>query len=136
MLPVIPDSRRLPAGYRRAGAQAIRVDLAEKIFRSLHEQRGAVQKGARGNAQRRRFTLDLALPISIGLAPESIVRLLGQAGFRVQTARPLAEGAFGPPRPDLWEWRPQRLRQPTRPRPTAQKPREGNAFAALAGLVR
>lgn len=130
MQPVIAETRRLPAGYRHAGAQAIRVDLAEKIFRAAHEARTAGQKGDR----RRRFTLDLALATSIGLAPDSIVRLLGQAGFRVQRARPLAEGLLGPPRPDLWEWR------PARPRPAhvvkAAPPREGNAFAALAGLVR
>ena len=133
MLPVIADARKLPVGYRHAGSQAIRVDLAEKIFRAAHEARDKGQKGDR----RRRFPLDLALATSIGLAPDSIVRLLGQAGFRVQHARALAEGAFGPPRPDLWEWRPQHLRQPQRPPPPAQQPpREGNAFAALAGLVR
>lgn len=132
MRPVIGGTRRLPAGYRRAGEQAIRIDLAEKIFRSMHEQRAAGQKGDR----RRRFPLDLALPTSIGLTADSIVRLLGQAGFRVQRARPLAEGAFGPPRPDLWEWRPQHLRQPQRRAAAPQPPREGNAFAALAGLVR
>ncbi len=131
MLPVIAGTRSLPAGYRQAGSQAIRIDLAEKVFRALHEQRAAGQKGDR----RRRFVLDLALPISIGLAPDNIVRLLVQAGFRVQPARPLAEGAFGPPRPDLWEWRPQRPRQPRAPM-SAHPPREGNAFAALAGLVR
>ena len=73
------------------------------------------------------------LATSIGLSPDSIVRLLGQAGFRVQRARSLAEGQFGPPWPDLWEWRPQRGKQP-RTAPT--QPREGNAFAALADLVR
>lgn len=133
MLPVMPDARHLPVGYRHAGAQAIRVDLAEKIFRAAHEARAVGQKGDR----RRRFPLDLALATSIGLAPESIVRLLGQAGFRVQHARPLSEGQFGPPRPDLWEWRPAHLRQPHRQPPTTgHPPREGNAFAALAGLVR
>ena len=133
MLPVIPDARRLPVGYRHAGSQAIRVDLAEKIFRAAHEARSAGQKGDR----RRAFPLDLALATSIGLAPENILRLLGQAGFRVQHARPLAEGAFGPPRPELWEWRPRHLRQPERRHaPVQQPPREGNAFAALAGLLR
>ena len=132
MMPVIADARRLPVGYRHAGAQAIRVDLAEKIFRAAHEARASGQKGDR----RKRFPLDLALPTSIGLTPDSIVRLLGQAGFRVLRARALIEGAFGPPRPDLWEWRPQHLRQPHRPPPVSQPPREGNAFAALAGLVR
>mgnify|MGYP006952651178 CR=1 FL=1 len=133
MLPVIADARRLPVGYRHAGAQAIRIDLAEKIFRAAHDTRARGQKGDR----RRRFPLDLALATSIGLAPDNIVRLLGQAGFRVQQAKPLAEGAFGPPRPDLWEWRPQHLRQPQRgTSPAQQPPHKGNAFAALAGLVR
>jgi ATP-dependent RNA helicase SUPV3L1/SUV3 len=132
MMPVIADARRLPVGYRHAGAQAIRVDFAEKIFRAAHEARAIGQKGDR----RKRFPLDLALATSIGLTADSIVRLLGQAGFRVLRARALTEGAFGPPRPDLWEWRPQHLRQPHRPAPISQPPREGNAFAALAGLVR
>lgn len=143
MQPVIADARRLPAGYRHAGAQAIRLDLAEKIFRAMHEQRIAVQKADR----RKKFSLDLALPTSIGLAPDSILRLLGQAGFRVQRARPLAEGAFGPPRPDVWEWRPQRLRQARQQkqrgapkgRQDERQPKEppaNNPFAALAGLVR
>lgn len=133
MLPVIPSAKRLPVGYRHAGSQAIRVDLAEKIVRAAHETRTLAQKGDR----RRRFGLDLALATSIGLAPDNIVRLLGEAGFRVQQARALAEGAFGPPRPDLWEWRPQHLRQPQRKASAPpQPPREGNAFAALAGLVR
>jgi len=131
MLPVIAGTRRLPAGYRHAGEQAIRIDLAEKIFRAAHEARAAGQKGDR----RRRFPLDLALATSIGLAPDSVVRLLGQAGFRVHRARPLAEGQFGPPRPDLWEWRPTHIRHP-RPAPAPAPPRDGNAFAALAGLVR
>ena len=130
MLPVVASTRTLPAGYRHAGSQVIRLDLAEKIFRGAHEMRAAGQKGDR----RKRFVLDLALPTSIGLAQENIVRLLGQAGFRVRHARPLSVGRFGPPRPDLWEWRPQHSR-PARPAP-APPPRDGNAFAALAGLVR
>ncbi|HEU4821291.1 MAG TPA: helicase-related protein [Qipengyuania sp.] len=132
MLPVIADTRKLPAGYRHAGNQAIRLDLAEKIFRSAHEARAAGQKGDR----RKRFVIDCALATSIGLTADNIVRLLGQAGFRVQRARPLAEGHFGPPRPDLWEWRPAHMRQQKPSSPPAQTPREGNAFAALAGLMR
>ncbi len=132
MLPVIADTSRLPAGYRRAGSQAIRLDMAERIFRAAHEARVAGQKGDR----RRRFPLDLALATSIGLTPENILRLLGQAGFRAHRARPLRDGQFGPPRPDLWEWRPAHVRQPARPPKPVAPPREGNAFAALAGLVR
>ncbi|MEX0342993.1 MAG: helicase-related protein [Erythrobacter sp.] len=129
MLPVIADAKKLPSGYRHAGSQAIRIDLAEKILRASHETRAKAQAKDR----RRKFVLDYALPVSIGLEEGNISRLLGNAGFRVQKARPLAEGHFGPPRPDRWEWRPARRKQ-ERAKPT--RPREGNAFAALADLVR
>ncbi len=129
MLPVLSEAKNLPSGYRHAGSQAIRIDLAEKILRAAHETRARVQAKDR----RRKFVLSNALPISIGLAEDNIPRLLGNAGFRVQKARPLAPGAFGPPRPDLWDWRPAR-RKPRPPAPT--QPREGGAFAALADLVR
>ncbi len=129
MLPVIADAKKLPSGYRHAGSQAIRIDLAEKILRAAHEVRAKAQ----GKDRRRKFVLDYALPISIGLEEGNIARLLGNAGFRVHKARPLAEGQFGPPRPDRWEWRPARRKQ-ERQKPA--QPREGNAFAALAGLVR
>ena len=68
---------------------------------------------------------------SLGLVLSGVT-LLGVAGFRVERARPLAEGVFGPPRPDRWDWRPSRRKQ-ERAQPAT--PREGNAFAALAGLV-
>ncbi|QPC98682.1 helicase-related protein [Qipengyuania soli] len=129
MLPVIAGGKRLPSGYRPAGDQAIRVDLAEKILRAAHEVRAKAQAKDR----RRKFVLDLSLPISIGLEEKNAVRLLGSAGFRVQHARKLPEGAFGPARPDLWEWRPARRKQ-ERQAPAA--PREGSAFAALADLMR
>ncbi|MBX7501230.1 helicase [Qipengyuania sp. YG27] len=129
MLPVIADAKKLPSGYRHAGSQAIRIDLAEKILRAAHEVRAKAQ----GKDRRRKFVLDYALPISIGLEEGNIARLLGNAGFRVHKARPLATGQFGPPRPDSWEWRPARRKQ-ERQKPAP--PREGNAFAALAGLVR
>jgi len=52
MRPVIAASDRLPAGYRPAGEQLIRVDLAEKILRSAFETRArATQKPARVAAQ-------------------------------------------------------------------------------------
>lgn len=129
MLPVIAGGGKLPSGYRHAGSQAIRVDLAEKIFRAAHETRAKAQ----GAERRGKFVLDLALPISIGLEQGNAERLLGQAGFRVEHARPLAEGAFGPPRPHRWSWRPAR-RQPERAPPA--QPVEGNAFAELAKLMR
>jgi len=108
MLPVIGEQRRLPAGYRPAGSQAIRVDLAEKILRAAFDAR-AKATGAGGKAKPpSQFAIDLSLPISIGLEAGNIPRLLGSAGFKRQGARALAEGAFGPPAPDMWSWRPRR----------------------------
>lgn len=125
MLPVIAEARQLPAGYRPAGTQAIRIDLAEKILRGAHEERARVNT--------RKFVLDKTLPVSIGLEEANIERLLGVAGFRAERARKLAEGAFGPPRPDQWDWRPsRRTQQHAQPAPAD----EGGAFAALAALVR
>ena len=117
MLPVIAEAKRLPAGYRPAGSQAIRVDLAEKILRAAFEARAkatdahkAAQKDLPKERKTRsvRFRLDLALAVSIGLEADNACRLLGSAGFRLQRARKLAEGAFGPPTPDAWTWRPRR----------------------------
>lgn len=117
MLSVLPDAKRLPAGYRPAGSQVIRVDLAEKILRSAFETRAkaneahqAAQKDLPKERKSRhaKFKLDLALPISIGLEAENATRLLGSAGFRLQRARKLAEGAHGPVAPDVWTWRPRR----------------------------
>ena len=127
MLPVIAGSKALPSGYRHAGSQAIRIDLAEKIIKAAHEARSKA-------GERRKFTLDLSLPVSIGLEEGNAVRLLAAAGFQVERARALAEGAFGPPRPDRWQWRPSR-RPPQRREPPA-RPREGSAFAGLADLMK
>jgi ATP-dependent RNA helicase SUPV3L1/SUV3 len=157
MLPVLgPGSReggRLPAGYRPAGTQAIRVDLAEKILRAAFDARAAAaarQAGARHPA----FRLDLTLAVSIGLEPDNARRLLGAAGFRCERARALPEGAFGPPAPDRWHWRPRRAserRQPApakarpplrrrdsrlTPQPAAGPARSGGAFDQLAELLK
>jgi ATP-dependent RNA helicase SUPV3L1/SUV3 len=144
MLPVLAEGSwakgRLPAGYRYAGAQAIRVDLAEKIFRAAFDARAAVV-AAHPKERNRPFRLDLALAVSVGLEAENARRLLGSAGFRCERARPLADGAFGPPAPDRWYWRPRRPdekdarrgeRRPDRhnTRPAKDKPRgksEGEA---------
>ena len=128
MLPVIAAPPTLPSGYRAAGTQAIRVDLAEKILRAAHEAR------AKGS-DRRHFAVDLALAVSIGLEAGNAVRLLGSAGFKVEKARPLAEGAFGPPRPDRWLWRSAARRPHQRAAPPSA-PREGSAFAGLADLMK
>ena len=126
MASVIPGDQKLPAGYRHAGKQAIRVDMAEKLFRAAHESRAA---------GKRRFIIDIALPTSMGLAAGSFVRLMREAGFRKIPAPVLAEGVFGPAEPDLWEWRAPRKDQAA-PRQAPAAPREGSAFAALADLMR
>ncbi|MFM7379453.1 MAG: helicase-related protein [Erythrobacter sp.] len=112
MLPVLAEGSwskgRLPAGYRYAGTQAIRVDLAERIVRAAFDGRAAMA-AAHPKARHLAFRLDLALAVSIGLDPDNARRLLGSAGFRCERARPLPEGAFGPPAPDRWFWRPRRV---------------------------
>jgi ATP-dependent RNA helicase SUPV3L1/SUV3 len=106
MLPVLPEDKTIPAGYRLAGSQLIRVDLAEKILRAAFDARA---KATTDKSQRNvRFRIDLALPVSVGLEEDNARRLLGSAGFRVQRAPALAEGAFGPAAPDSWTWRPRR----------------------------
>lgn len=124
MQPVIETGGRLPAGYRPLGKQAVRVDVAEKILRAAHRTRAETAK--------RRFALDPALAISTGLTRESWMRLLAAAGFRCLPARRMAEGAFGPPAPDLWQWQPGRGRKP-RTKPASRAP-ANSAFAALADL--
>jgi ATP-dependent RNA helicase SUPV3L1/SUV3 len=111
MQPVLAEGSwargRLPAGYRYAGSQAIRVDLAEKIVRAAFEARSKVV-AAHPKERNRPFRVDLALAVSVGLEPDNARRLLGSAGFRVERARPLPEGAQGAPAPDRWYWRPRR----------------------------
>lgn len=172
---VIEAPRGLPAGYRRAGNQAIRVDMAEKLFRAAYDARAKSSAKAGGKAGPGGFRIDPALATSMGLLPANFRILMRDAGFRPGEVRELAEGAFGPPNVPLWRWRPPRKdeavaqgedrrgqsgrqdqrgarakhggKKPERREPvreaaaTPQKgphdgPREGNAFAVLAGLVR
>lgn len=124
---VIPGGRHVPAGYRRAGTQAIRVDLAEKLFRAAHEARAGAGTGG--------FRVDSALATSMGLLPDNAMRLMRDGGFRPGGVRLLPDGALGPPAPVLWNWRaPRKDRRP--PAPGKAPVREGNAFAELARLVR
>ena len=125
MLPVLAQPNRLPAGYRPAGGQAIRVDLAEKILRGAFDARQAANEAVKNapketpkETRRRspRFRIDLALAVSIGLEADNAARLLGSAGFRLQRARRLAEGAQGPAAPDFWTWRPRRADDRAHPR--------------------
>ncbi len=105
---VLEGGRQLPAGYRRAGRQAIRIDLAEKLLRAAHEARARIGDRAPGKVAGRQFRVDLALATSMGLIPQSFERLMRDAGFRPGEGRVLAEGMFGPPAPRMWSWRPPR----------------------------
>lgn len=94
---VIEGGKQLPAGYRRAGNQAVRVDMAEKLFRAAHERRARTSGKS--------FPVDTALATSMGMEPESFQRLMRDAGFRPGAQAEMAEGAFGPPPPRPWSWR-------------------------------
>ncbi len=158
MAAVIPSEKGAISGYRHAGKQSIRVDMAEKLFRAAHE--------GRSSATGKRFRVDQALATSMGLTDESFSRLMRDAGFRSVRHRELAEGAFGPAAPLMWDWRAPRKdhggdqrsgshghdrgkgprkgpgkgqargqgrgKAPQRP----AEPRPGNAFAQLADLVK
>ncbi len=120
------EGRRLPPGYRALGKQALRLDMAEKLLRDAHAARIA--------AGRRPFTLDPAKAVSMGLTTASYAQLLRLAGFQPLIPRALREGAFGPPLPLTWRWRPPRRQ--AEPEPVLPPPRAEGAFAALAGLLR
>ncbi|MXO91393.1 helicase-related protein [Pontixanthobacter aquaemixtae] len=128
MIPVIDGKGKHPSGYRPAGKQAVRIDVAEKILKAAFE--------ARANSGKRRFLIDPSLAISTGLTFDSFKRLLGAAGFRNHPGKALAEGALGPPSPDNWEWRPSRKKQQRSSKGKRPgKPPQNNAFSALADLI-
>ena len=102
------------AGFRPLGAQAVRIDLLERLARTIHDERAKLPKG------RAPFALDPALAVSMGLEPATIERLMAELGFRgVRTD----DGA-------RWVWR---GRAPDRR--VAPPPPTTGAFAGLAGLV-
>ena len=69
MPPVLPLTQgRTPLGFRRAGPQAIRVDMAEKLLREAY--------GRRAGTPRQGFTLNPALARSMGLLPDAHALLL------------------------------------------------------------
>ncbi len=100
----------LAAGYRPLGAQAVRVDLVERIAHAAHDARPK-KGGGRGA-----FQPDPALATSMGLEASTVARLMAELGFR-----PLPEGR--------WAWRGRPPAKPVAPRPD-------NVFAALAALGR
>ncbi len=95
-------------GFRALGPQMLRVDLVERLARHAHEAR----------AGKHATVVDAPLATSIGLAPESVARLMKEIGFR-----PAASEAG-------WIWKGR-----ARPR-QEQRTDPSHAFAALAGLRR
>ena len=100
-------------GYRTIERQMVRVDMAERLARQLHEAR------IKATAAHMPFVPDAAMAISFGLHPESFSRLLNELGFRRH-----GEG---------WSWR-GRTARGERSRELRSAP--GNAFGALATLWR
>lgn len=100
-------------GHRAVERQMLRVDMAERLARLLHDAR---IKAAAGRAE---FVPDTAMAISFGLHPESFVRLLNELGFRRQG--------------NCWRWR-SRAGRPSRDTQSDVAP--GNAFGALEVLRR
>lgn len=125
MTAVIPGDQAIPAGYFRAGTQAVRIDMAEKLFRAAHELRErAAMNGAPG--RNGSFVMDLALPTSMGLLAENYLKLMREAGFYANEPQALAEGVFGPPAPRIWHWRaPQRDAAGGRGQPGMRQGRKG-----------
>ena len=107
VLPRAAPGADLPHGFRPLGAQAVRIDLVERIARAAHDSR----KG------RKPFTPDPALATSMGLQGETLARLMAQLGFRTARGK---EGA--------WIW--QGLVPAAKPKAAPA----GNAFSALASL--
>jgi ATP-dependent RNA helicase SUPV3L1/SUV3 len=125
-MPPVLEGKAAPPGYRRLGAQALRVDLADRLVQDAHKRRLA--------APSRRLYLDPAVARSMGLSTASYAALMRLSGFRVHMPRGLAEGAFGPPGVPLWDWRMPRAAEPAAPARPAPPPT--GAFAALAELIR
>ena len=98
-------------GFRAAGPQMIRVDMAERIAHRAHEARMA-------GAGDEKLPVDPALVTSLGLQPQSVARLMRDLGFR-------ESGGDGG-----WVWRGRRRQRPQPDRPAS------SSFAALAGLKR
>jgi ATP-dependent RNA helicase SUPV3L1/SUV3 len=111
VLPTPPDRALLARlGFRAAGPQMIRVDMAERIAHRAHEARAAAEE---------QEPVDPALVTSLGLAPETVAKLMRDIGFRQSEAAP------------YWVWRGRERRRQAR-----QPEKPSTHFAALAGLRR
>jgi len=95
-------------GFRAAGPQMIRVDMAERMAANAHEAKSGGEP------------VNMALVTSLGLQPETVAKLMREIGFRPNEA----EGAS-------WIWHGRARRRPPQRR-TPDSPH----FAALAGLKR
>ncbi|HEX8215472.1 MAG TPA: helicase-related protein [Allosphingosinicella sp.] len=109
-LPADPGERALlrRLGFRPLGPQMVRVDLVERLARHAHEARAGKQASV----------VDEPLATSLGLAPQTVAKLMRDIGFRP------ASSAAG------WIWK---GRSRPRPGPTSEP---SGAFAALARLRR
>ncbi|RVU05008.1 helicase [Novosphingobium umbonatum] len=124
MAPVIAiTGKTTPLGYRRFGAQGLRLDRAELLLRDAHALRMAAGK--------KPFALDPSVATRIGLSTKAYAHLLRQAGFHPIMPRALAQGCFGPPAPLVWRWQPVRSGQTSATVPLDS----ASPFAALAALV-
>ncbi|HST37181.1 MAG TPA: helicase-related protein [Allosphingosinicella sp.] len=94
-------------GFRTAGPQMIRVDMAERMAANAHEARSGGEP------------VNIALVTSLGLLPETVAKLMREIGFRPGDA---GKG---------WIWHGRERRGHSAPR----KP-DSPHFAALAGLKR
>ncbi len=110
VLPRNAPGADLAHGFRPLGAQAVRIDLVERIARAAHDARQG----------RKPFVPDPALATSIGLTPETLTRLMAQLGFKTARARESE--------PQRWIW------QGLTPVATPRAAPTDNAFAVLAGL--
>ena len=79
-------------GFRPFGAQWVRIDVAEKILRALHERRNDPA-----------FAPDPALATSMGVTPDAFAALLRAAGFRLAGQK--------------WRYRPAKRPAPVTPAP-------------------
>ncbi|MEM7702422.1 MAG: helicase-related protein [Pseudomonadota bacterium] len=69
MRSVLADTKALPAGYRPAGSQAIRVDLAEKILRAAFDTRAKANEAAQKAEQTKAAPKADAEPTDAATAP-------------------------------------------------------------------
>lgn len=115
VLPRAAPGATLDYGFRPFGAQAVRIDLAERIAHAAHNAR-------KGRAP---FTPDPALATSMGLTSDTLARLMTQIGFQgVRTPRGEAQ---------RWVWKglTPLAKAKAPPRDTSM----ARAFAALTELV-